>query len=566
MGSQCGRWQVAFNGEIYNFKELRADLEAKGQTFSSSSDTEVLVAAIATLGFAEALRRLRGMYAIAALDTAGQTIFLARDPFGIKPLYLARWAGGIAFASEMAAMNDLPGVERSLNARACWRYLRYGVTDQGTTTLVEGISHVPAGHWTQVPLTGRLPDSLQYHPHWTTPETCRRQTLSDATDRFRHLFLQAVDRHLRSDVAIGTALSGGLDSSAIVCGIRHVAPELPIHTFSYLADNASLSEAKWIDLVNRHIGAQSHSIRITADDIVRDVSAIIAVQGEPFSSTSILAQYQVFRAAHEQGVKVMLDGQGADELLGGYIWHQGARVAGLVARGRWIAASRLLLAQRRWPSRTSARVAAYAANYSLPQSLLPKARAIAGRTDRPTWADENWFRDRGVRQEYDLRPRECSLSAVLRTDLMERGLAQLLRYEDRNSMAWSVESRVPFLDLDLVEFTLSLPEEFLIADDGTSKFIMRHSLRGIVPDAILNRRDKIGFCTPERDWLGNGSLITTKAMQILMERRIPGLAVDGVRRLFESLESGKTGGGQRADQAWRLINFILWYETIGQSR
>lgn len=562
MSTPDGRWHLIYNGEVYNHLELRSELEAQGVCFSSRSDTEVVLHALTTWGPERALPRFRGMFAMALLDTAERRMLLARDPFGIKPLFLARWRDGIAFASEIAPLLALPGVDRRLDAERCWHYLGFGATDHAERSLLSGIRQLPSGHWTWVQCGH--PEPLGAFIRYWDPYGIQPIELpfDHAVERFRHLFLDSVRLHLRSDVPIGTALSGGLDSSAIICAIRHLEPRRELHTFSYLAEDKSIAEDRWVALVNDHIGAIAHPVRVGGNELSADLDRLLLAQGEPFGSTSIYAQYAVFRAARESGIGVMLDGQGADELLAGYECYQGARLASLLSTGRWPQALRLLQAQRHWPGRRPLRCAATAAGLLMPADLMPNARRLLGGTAAPAWIRRDWFTERGVTLAYPFRPkrRNDRLRASLVHDVSHHGLIQLLRYEDRNSMAWSVESRVPFLDVPLVGFALSLPESHLVGSDGMSKRILRAALRGIVPDAILDRRDKIGFATPESAWLGGQTALIDATIR--HAAGIPCLDPDGVAAYCRSVASGHRPGDA---QLWRLINFVAWHSSLDRT-
>jgi len=549
MSTPDGRWHLVYNGEIYNHGELRTELEQEGCRFASRSDTEVVLHALATWGPERALPRLRGMFALALLDTQEGRLLLARDRFGIKPLYLCRWRDGLAFASEPGPLRALPGVDGELDAARAWDYLAEGLTDHGDRSLLAGIRQVPAGHWSMA--TVDAPAGLfDFRRHAQPAAVAPALSFADAADRLRHLLLDSVRCHLRSDVPVGTALSGGLDSSAIVCAIRHLEPDRPIHTFSYIADDPALSEARWATLVNEHVGAIAHPVSASPEALVEELDRLMAAQGEPFASTSIHAQACVFRAARQTGVPVLLDGQGADELLAGYPWHQGERLASLLRQGCWLRALRLLHAQAGWPGRSRREVLARAL-----RRLLPGCARLARTSGRPSWARLGWFRERGVDPTTGHQPPAAreTLRAALAWERDTCGLAQLLRYEDRNSMACSVESRVPFLDLPLVAFAASLPEEHLVGDDGSSKRLLRAALRGIVPDAVLDRRDKIGFATPEAAWLRQRPDLLRAA--ITRAGEVPCLDHDGVAALLEGVLTGRRPAGHLA---WRLVNFIRW--------
>jgi asparagine synthase (glutamine-hydrolysing) len=558
MSSSDGRWWIVFNGEVYNYLELRTELEEEGISFRTKTDTEVVLMSLAHWGPEKALLRFRGMFAIALLDTESGSLLLARDPFGIKPLYVCKWREGFAFSSEVTPLLELSGVDRSLNPERTWLYLRFGVTDHGEQTMLTGIRQVPPAHWGIYSLDNQSQD-WSFHPYWN-PQTISRRELrfDDAVEQVRHMFLRNINWHLRSDVPVGTALSGGIDSSAIVCAMRYLNPDQEIHTFSYLADDPLLNEEVWVDMVNRHVSAIPHAIRPSADDLVADIERLMACQGEPFGSTSIYAQHRVFRAAHEAGIKVMLDGQGADEILGGYVSYQGARLASLLSQGSLIKAMKFLLAQSAWSDRSIPTVLFGGLGQLLPDAMRPLARMLIGKTDRPSWANIRWFEEQGVNLNcpwYHARNREH-----LRSNLQESvatGLLSLLRYEDRNSMAYSIESRVPFLTTDFAELTLSLPEDHLIGDDGLSKRVFRAAMRGIVPDAILDRRDKIGFATPELAWLRQHKTFVNRALTLAPST--PCLNAPGLETYCREALSGAI---PFSFQVWRLVNFLRWHSNV----
>lgn len=499
------------------------------------------------------------MFAIVSLNTQTGDLTFIRDSFGIKPLFFCKWSNGVAFSSEIAPLLELPGVDKSLEPEKTWHYLRFGVTDHGTTTLLAGVKQVPPGYW--ILFSGKNYDTyVERKQYWSpNPIAMRKMSYSEAVKKVREVFLENIRLHLRSDVPIGTALSGGVDSSAIVCAVRYLNPNQEIHTFSYIADDARLSEEKWIDAINLHVGAIPHKVRVSADELIEDVQTLMKVQGEPFGSTSIYAQNRVFKEAQACGIKVMLDGQGADELLGGYPQYQGARLASLIAQGRLIEVVKFLMSQKEWPDRSTRNVLINGLGHLLPDIFRPIARSFVGKSDTPIWINQKWFDQFNVNRNCPWY--HSSEKEYLRSDLKESiqvGLLGLLRYEDRNSMAYSIESRVPFLTTNFAELVLSLPENYLIAEDGTSKRVFRDAMRGIVPDPILYRRDKVGFATPEFEWLKRNNQFLTNSLNKL--DNIPCLNQHGVNEYYSNIREGRT---QFSFQLWRLINFINWYKYLG---
>src|SRR5690606_7266642 len=345
------RFSIVFNGEIYNYRELRTELQGLGHCFVSDSDTEVLLAAWMQWGQA-CLVRLIGMFAFVVLDRQAGTLTCVRDALGIKPYFYAAQGGGeFYFASEMPALKELLPGKPTLDWQRAYDYLVHGDYDSGTGTFFEGIRHLLPGHLFIVDLKG---ERVAEPERWCAPRIVERTDLSfaSATELVREQFLQNIRLHLRSDVPLGAALSGGIDSSAVVCAMRHVEPDLPIHAFSYLAAGSEMSEDVWLDRINAHVGAVPHKISVGSDELVRDLDSMILAQGEPFGSTSIYAQYRVFQLARESGVTVTLDGQGADEMLAGYSGYPGQRMHSLIDDGRFGEAWGFLKNWSRWPGRS----------------------------------------------------------------------------------------------------------------------------------------------------------------------------------------------------------------------
>ncbi|MDQ1708887.1 MAG: hypothetical protein QOG49_272, partial [Frankiaceae bacterium] len=552
MRSHDGHRHMVYNGEIYNYVELREELRRAGHTFRSSGDSEVLLAALTEWG-TQALSRLVGMFSLAVLDTERRTLTLARDAFGIKPLFYATWPGGMAFASEIKALLELPAVSRRASATAIHDYLRAGGLPADDQTFFAGVRQLQPGHFATVSLDS--PQHVTPVRFWSPPtERDVDLPFEAAAEQLRSLFVDSIRLHLRSDVPLGTALSGGIDSSAIVAAVRAVGgPDVDIRTFSYIADDQALSEERWIDLQAGAADAKAEKLTPAATDLVGDLDRLIRVQDEPFGSTSIYAQYRVFGMAAEAGVKVMLDGQGADEMLAGYQPYVPARVASLLRAGRPDLALRLARAAGRHPG--SAGGAAIAAKGAL--SMLPVAAARAARDRFGTsngadrWIATDWFAARGVLAG---RPGpDDGLSSALLRDFTRDSLPGLLRYEDRNSMAFSIESRVPFLTQGIADFVFRLPESYLVSADATSKSVFRAAMRGLVPDAILDRKDKIGFATPERAWMQALRPWIGEVLAAADPSRLPALRLPAVKRELDDVLDGRSAFGWHI---WRWINLI----------
>jgi asparagine synthase (glutamine-hydrolysing) len=551
-----GRYTLVFNGEIYNYLELRQELRASGCAFATDSDTEVLLACWARWG-AECLPRLRGMFAFAVFDKAASTLTCVRDAFGIKPLFYQLDGTNFFFASEVPALQKLTPQRPTLNVQTAYDYLVFGTYDDGADTFFKGVQQLPPGHVLVVDLTETALPAVR---QWWRPsiEERRDLTFDSAAEQLRQLFLDNVRLHLRSDVPLGVALSGGLDSSAVVCAVRHIEPELPIHTFSYVAQGAAeVNEEKWADLVNSQVGAIAHKVVVSPEEMISDLDDMIQAQGEPFGSTSIYAQYRVFRLAREHGITVTLDGQGADELLAGYNGYPHARMRSLIERGQLLALLEFVRGWSQWPDRSLKQGIRTCLGQALPNVLRRHMREMRS-TPLPNWLDIPALRSQGVvlnsadsRSEVDGSGRR--LVSALRQALTGDGLNALLRHGDRNAMRWSIESRVPFLTTDMAEFLLSLPEDYLISQGGETKRIFRAAMRGILPDVVRERRDKIGFATPEQAWLralGSSTMDWTEAAH-----QIPFIRADQLRK---ELWSKIHGQSTFSFQSWRMLNFCQW--------
>jgi len=557
MHSSEGRYTIVFNGEIYNYRELRQELTSLGHAFHTDSDTEVLLACWAQWG-ADCLVRLRGMYAFAVFDRENDTLTCVRDGFGIKPLFY-RWDDtGFWFASELPALLTIIPNKPGLNFQRAYDYLVWGSYDNKEETFFKDIQHLMPGHSMVVHLRSKQRPASE---RWWQPSIVERTDLGfeQATDQLREMFLNNVHLHLRSDVPLGAALSGGIDSSSVVCAMRHIEPDMPIHTFSYVPRGSTLNEEEWVDQVNSHCNAIPHKVVVEPYELVDDLDDVIRAQGEPFGSTSIYAQYRVFRLAKEKGITVTLDGQGADELLAGYHGYPHARVRSLLEREDFTVLIRFLNDWSQWPGRSRKQALQILGSATLPETLISLARSLSSKDSQPHWLDAEFLQASGVLvrhpQLLKVVPEdpERSLVETLRKAQTGNGLMSLLRHGDRNSMRWSIESRVPFLTTDLAEFLLSLPEEYLLSNKGETKYIFRRAMRGIVPDEILDRKDKIGFETPEQNWFKSLGPTVLNWMEGIED--LPFLNSQACRSEVESVINGFRPFSW---QAWRLINFCRW--------
>ncbi len=555
MSTPDGRYHIVFNGEIYNYLELRDQLKSQGHSFQSESDTEVLLTAFAHWG-ESCLRRLVGMFALAILDSQTTRLFIARDCFGIKPFYYTANDNRFAFASELKALMELPEVNRAVNPHAAYQFLRYALIDHSDATMFQDVHQLPPAHAAWVDL--KHPSQCQPKPYWALhPETRHDISFDEAAQKLKSLFLESIQLHLRTDVPLGISISGGIDSSATAAAIRHLGgAAAQIHGFGFVADDPTLSEEPWIDRITEAARLKTHKTQPNASDRLAAIEHFLTAQDAPVGAASMLAQYFVFQKAHQHGIKVMLDGQGADELFAGYKTALSARLATLIRQGRWIAAQRLLGRIGRQTGLGHAKTLALGLLKSMPGPWRRRAGRWLGMDRTAPWINLPWFANQGVNvgmgiEVDDRKPlRDHMLHATMQTSLPHQ-----LHHGDRSAMAFSIESRVPFLTPDLAQFAFGLPEHYLIDAQGRSKAILRHALRGLVPDAILGRTDKIGFAAPQAEWLDGLRPFVESNLQDDALDRVPGLDKDKLRLAWQNRGLHDNG---LAHGIWRAVDLTRW--------
>jgi asparagine synthase (glutamine-hydrolysing) len=557
MSSPDQRCWITYNGELYNYRELRDELRSYGHVFRSQSDTEVLLTAYCQWGTA-CLHRFNGMFAFALWDAERRTLFCGRDRMGEKPLYYA-WDGiTFTFASELKALLPVMG-QPTPNQRLIHAYLDGARLDFSQETFIEQTRQLEPGHYLLV-----KDGTLHHERYWELPAGPPVKRLSSAgvVEEFRHLIEDAVRLRLRSDVPIGSCLSGGLDSSAIVCLADRLLPHADtpwdltqaaeFKTFSACFEDPRYDERPFIRQVVEATAVTSQRTFPTAKELLDCLERLVWQQDEPFGSTSIFAQWTVMRSAAENGVKVLLDGQGADELMAGYHGCFGAFYADLFREGRW---------RQLWHEWS-----AYRGRYACVPPQLP-ANFVRGLfpplwvgivrrfcTGTPRWMAPDFARAVHSTEE----PDHCGdsiLRGMQHRLLTRHGLRALLRYEDRNSMAFGIETRLPFLDVRLVEFLFCLQSDWKLRD-GWTKVILRQSLQGLLPDGIRRRVDKLGFATPEDDWF-RGDL-AAYARDVLLDSRSRArryLHIPGIEQELTSHLSGQRSIGATI---WRWVNLELW--------
>jgi asparagine synthase (glutamine-hydrolysing) len=508
MVDPTGRFVLIHNGEIYNFLEVRSELQALGVTFRSESDTEVIIESYRQWG-SECLSRFNGMFAFALYDRGAGVLFCARDRYGEKPLLFAFMNDGFAFASEYKGLLQHPQLSLDIDE---WRLLRAAQNastglDADRRTVFNDVQQLLPGEAMEVNLR-----SLD-HRIWSYWRITPSEVREGADERevfaeFRDLLIDSVKLRLRSDVPVGSCLSGGLDSSAIVCIVRRLlGAGVAYNTFTGRFPGTSADEWPYAQQVIEATGVISHTVEPTVDRFMEDLPRFVWMNELPVGSSSQFAQWCVFDLAHQHDVTVLLDGQGADEALGGYEQYFAPYVDSLRERSDHERLERELPQIRE----------------RYPQALAPPARAMR---DALPFAVRHWLSNRldvGTDMRYgvtvDFAKRVTGENALRRLEgfhplgstlLQEsfgRFLTTLLRYGDRNSMAHSREVRLPFCDHRIAEFVFRLPPHILMGEVQTKR-LLRESMRGILPEGIRTRWNKQGFRPPQELWFESPAFLT----------------------------------------------------------
>ncbi len=468
------RYTIVYNGAIYNYIELRNELLDAGYSFSNHSDTEVILAMYDRYG-EKCLGYFDGMFAFSIWDEMEQKLFCARDRFGEKPLFyfFDQKTPAFYFASEIKGLYAT-GLSREVNHGLLLPFLALGYTGDPrntSATFDRNIKKLPAAHYCIFSIREKRFWVKQY---WEIDAGYREHIgETEAVKKFSHLLHESVRMRLRSDVALGSSLSGGLDSASIAAAISSIGTKGYFKTFTASFPGFEKDESMHAREVADGLGFENYTVAPSANELMQDLKTLMYHQEEPFSSSSVYAQYRLFQLAGNHGVTVLLDGQGADETLGGYDRY------------------------RRWPLHT----------------LWPEkaARLLEKRETRAVMGSKDISRDylnAWADQWGPCKPVIRSLNDMLYFNTMRSGLEELLRYADRNSMAHGCEVRLPFLSHQLVSFVFSLPDHYKLRD-GWTKWILRESTGSHLPRHITWQKRKIGFEPPQKEWMQSDEMMKT---------------------------------------------------------
>ena len=497
--SADGRFVITFNGEIYNFIELRQLCVSKGSCFKSEGDTEVILELFRHFQN-DVSKMLRGMWAFVIYDREDQSVYISRDPFGIKPLYYGFFKDVLLVSSEIKAFQKLDPYFLEIDEVSVDLFKNQRSYDRGNWTFFKHIKKFPGAHHLSFKLN-KIPDRNNLAPsiYFKLQTTSHFDDESSATQNLKKIFLESVRLHMRSDVPVGFCLSGGIDSSSIVASAKIVSSEAVLKTFTTrFPSYQRIDESGWAKQVIDHTGAIPHFIEPDPKKFLEDLKHLIHIQDEPFGSVSIYSQYCIFRGISEKGVKVVLDGQGADEIFAGYHAFFPFYIKSLILEAKFIEAVKVKFILK---AHYNFKISLFKVFGSVFKSLLRRVFSTKGNLPKLSlYYNLQGLSDTRVSRLEFLNQEVRSFEDFLKLMVFEANVPMLLRFEDRNSMAFSVESRVPFLINELVEFSLSL-RSCLKMKNGVTKYILRQAMKGIVPDSVLSRMDKLGFPAPDKEWM-----------------------------------------------------------------
>ena len=547
--SSCGNFLLIYNGEIYNYIELRKYLESQGANFRTKSDTEVLLQGLILFGI-DFVKKLEGMFSFGFIDIQKKKLICARDAFGIKPFYYEYNKGGLVFSSEISPIKYLTG-QGQVNRRVLEDFLLDGSYDHLGETFFSHIKSLGSGEYIDYCL-----DTNQYQVHkWFINESTSINTsnYNETVLQTREILIDSVRKHLRSDVPISLALSGGLDSSGVTGIVRHLFPNLEIQTFSYVPDDVNISEENWIDLVASHNNLESHKVKFHYSKGIDDIISTVKAHQEPFGSSSMVAQYKVFESVKASGIKVTMDGQGADELFCGYTGYLSNTIITLLRQRR---VTKLIKILKVAIGHKGIKFVLKAISLSGIQVLPYEISNFIARYLQSRFLLSCFYDDPSIGSRttiLSLRMNSRRLRSYLNFATFDHGLPSLLRHADRNSMAHSIESRVPYLHAPLFKYLSTIPEVFLFGNQNRPKGLLFDVLEPFIPKRLYNRSDKIGFFADEWKLLHNN----TNDIIDHFDNKLD-LASLNISRAKELVFRASKDKNFYQPYYWRIVIAVLW--------
>lgn len=544
MFNEDGNIVIIHNGEVFNYIELREELKKLGHKFKSSNDTEVIIHGYEEWGI-EFLNKLNGMFSFALYDRKEKKCILVRDRFGIKPLYWTINEGVLFFASEIKPLLKKEIIKAKVNDNMVFDYLVFARVDHTEQTFFKDIFRLKPGHMIKY-----SNDKLIIKKWW------HLKTEKNVNINFLNLLDNAVELRLRSDVSIGSSLSGGLDSSSIMTIMRKKMKEIPLYSFSAVHDkNWEKDEKKYIDIMVEQLNLKGKTVKPKLSSLLEEIDNLIYHQEEPFGSPSVYASWKVMELAHKNKIKVILNGQGGDEILAGYPYFTTYYLRELIGNGhlfKFFKETCFLIKRERDFFPLKLFFFLILSKKFKKKALQKKMQVINNEFFN------NKFKNSRVIEDFIDAP---NLNKAIINHL-EFKLEHLLRYEDKNAMAFSIETRLPFLDYRLVEYMVAQPAEIKIKD-GIQKKILRDNMDGILPDYIRLRKDKVGFEIPEYEWYQDKKFKQFyKKYANKKMKTIKYYDSNKLKKLISNYLKGKKGNERIL---WRILNLELWYRRFIES-
>ncbi len=552
---------IVYNGEIYNFLELKTELHQAGHAFRTNTDTEVVLKSYMEWGV-DCIQRFNGMWAFVIFDRKKNKLFASRDRFGVKPFYYIFSKDVFAFASEQKALYHFPGVANELNHQAVFDYLAMGKLELEEEGLVKGVMELPPAHMLTLDLgTNQIHKTkyyeLEYTPGWGKYNQSHAE---EATQELKSLLKNAIELRLNSDVPVGTCLSGGIDSSILVCEVNRLLKELQLKqlgnrqkTFTASYDNKLIDESKYAALVVKQTQAEWHQVFPSSTGLIEDFEKIVYCQDIPFLSSSTYSQFKVMELAKQNGITVTLDGQGADELFGGYAPHYSSYMMNALKRfdvGSFFSSSSHMGGN----FSNYGMITRFPFKFLLAKTFKDSFIKSGYKKNKPelSYIKEDFWNNHNKRLEILFEKYNSNFNEFLSRQFTGDEFKNLMRTGDRNAMNFSIESRMPFADdINLIESTFRIPAVYKIRQ-GFSKTLLRKAAAGAIPDEILQRRDKVGFATPESIWFKEASI---ELRELVFKQADEYVSWDTLYDQWDDIQNDVSSTTARL---WRFVNFAVW--------
>ena len=545
---------IALNGEIYNYQEIATELKRSGVTFKSTSDTEVVLKAWKEWG-PHCVQKFQGMFALAVLNERESKLWLCRDAIGIKPLFIIENAQGLFFGSNIPSLLALIGERPPINQEMAWTFLIYGTTTAGKDSYYQGIEKLTPG--TILEISTRDISQKRVTQFWkpSAQPIDPDLTVEQAAKKLRELYLRSTELHLRSDTPVALSLSGGIDSTALAGLVHEVKPGAIQVAYTFQAQDKAIDELPLATIVAKQRGLDLRVVQFHEQDFTQLAIDCVKAHSEPFPGTSILAEYSVYEQCKRDQIKVLINGQGPDEIFAGYSWFRKLRVATLLKQKRFAKAFQINTNFSKWPDSRRPISSSWSVQSLTPKCLERKIETILQYRLQNLYSAlvfDDKFKSISSSNNI-LLPDTCG--EFISERVINAGLLDQLIWCDQSSMRWSVEARVPFILPEIADFARTLPDEFLVHDQGMCKFVHREAVKDLLPKEVLDVRRKIGFETDEAKFLRNCPEFIQLATEHLHNLETIGVSPDKVKQLIHDWQTERK---PYSPIIFRALSLSLW--------